>query len=451
MIAVLLAALVWAAPPAPTLAEVLASVDAHLPLLAAAEAKVRAAEAEQLGSAGIFDPAMEVSAGVRQGPYDGFSLDAQIRQATPLYGLRLEAGYRLGTGRFPVYDGKLDTLDQGEVGGALVLPLLKDGLTDPARTALAVARAEVEGAEADLAAKRLDLRRKARHAWWGWLAASEKRAVADDMLRVALAAEEAVTARIARGDAAAIEAVDALRVVRERQASLAQAVRDQEVSALVLGLYLRDGSGRPAAPVAAADGLPRPTEPGLEDAADALDRALRQRPELRGLEARLAAAEAHLRLAKVGVLPKLDLGVGLYQDLAAPGENAEPLDVRAGGKLAFTFLQRPGRGKLGSARAKVEGVEAERTWLRDTLAAEVGSARASVQAAHARALLAEEVAALAAQLEEATVRRLELGDADRFALYLREQSTLKARLDAIDAWTAFHRAQADLRAATGEP
>lgn len=450
MIAWLLVALALASP-GPTLDEVLAAVDAHLPLLVAAEAKVAAAEAERLAAAGIFDPTADVGAGVRRGPYDEATVDVAVSQRTPLYGLRFEAGYRLGVGKFPVYDGKKDTLDGGEVRGAVVLPLLKDGLTDAGRTELVTARAAVLAAQAEADAKRVDLRRKARQAWWSWLAAGEKLAVAERMLAVAEEAQRAVTARIERGDAAPIEGVDAERVVRERQASLAKAQRDRAAASYGLGLYLRDGQGRPAPPDSPPPGLPRVPSSGLEPVDEIEQRALAQRPELRAVEAEVAIAEARLRLAKLGVLPKLDLSFGIAQDLPAGAEDPEPLDLTAGGKLSFTFLQRPGRGKLEASRGKADAVRAELVWVRDTVSAEVRTVYATVVAAHAQAVLADQVVVLAEQLETATLRRLELGDVDRFSLYLREQSTLKARLDAVDAWTLYHRAAADLAAAVGEP
>lgn len=455
----LLAGLALAAEPTPTLDDVLASVERHYPLLRAEEARLAAAQGLRLGASGIFDPSLAVGGYGKIGPYEQGVVDASVSQATPLYGLSLDVGYRLGLGTFASYDGALDTLDAGAVYADLRLPLLKGGLTDEARTDLTVARLEVDAALAKVDTKRVEAERDARMAWWKWVAAGAKRDVGADALRVAEEAATAITTRVTRGDAAPIEQVDAERVVVERRAKLVELDRDVAAAAWKLGLYLRDDAGQPRE-LAGVDPAPlaRPEASGLPSEDEAVAAALRARPDLAVLAAKRAQVEAKLRLARVGVLPKLDLKAGVEQDFArgdaaseavVGGDKLEALEVKIGGDLVFPLLLRAGRGKLAEATAQRTAIDEELRFLRDQVAAEVRTARAIALAAHTQARLADDTARLARQLEDATRRRYELGDTDLFQLYLREQSTLKASLDAADAWGAYHAAAAALDAAMG--
>lgn len=452
MIAWLLAAWAFAAPGAPTLDDVLDSVDRHLPLLQAEAARVEAARGALLGAQGVWDPQIAAGGVWRQGPYDNGYVEVRVTQDTPLYGLSLDAGWRTGLGKFPEYDGWYDTLDRGEAFVDARLPLLKDGWIDQRRADVRIADADLMAAEAKLQEKRVSWALKSREVWWYWNAAGAKLAVSERMLEVAELRQGAVRQRIARGDLAEIDLVDADRVLLERRAAVVKARRDLDTAAFALGLYLRDGTGAPAPPREVRPApLPTPADDGLDAEDQLLASALAERPDLLAMEQKQRAAETKLRLARVGLLPKLDLKVSLAQDLAGQGETAEPFDVKIGGDLGFTLLQRPARGKALAARGDAEAVDAELRFLRDAVEAEVRSARVAVAAAHERARLADERLALAQRLEEATRRRFDLGDADQFDLYLREQSTLSAAMSRIDAWMTFHLAQASLRAARGLP
>ncbi len=447
---VLLIAVAAAAPP--TVDDVLASVERHHPKLLAAEAKAQAAAGGQLGALGWLDPVLLGSAGWRDGPYDNAAVSASVRQATPLYGLTVEAGYRLGTGKFPAYDGAYETLPGGAVFAGLNLPLLKGGWTDPARTGAVLAQLDVEAAEADLVLQRILLGRDARAAYWKWVAAAAKLGVAVDGRTLATTSASAIQRSVALGDAAAIDAVDIERVVLEREATVVEAKAQLEAAAWKLGLYLRDEAGRPAPPSGPDHPeLVRPPAPELPTLDEAVAEALRARPEARLLTAKRDAAEAKLRLARFSALPKLDLKLGVEQDFDGEGvgTSSEPVDLKVGGALEFPLLLRSGRGKLLEASAERTAAEALLSWQIENIDAQVRVAHAVALAAHQRAKLADDTAKLAQEVEVATRRRWELGDADLFRLYQREQSTLKAASDAAQAWGDYHAAAAELAAAMG--
>jgi cobalt-zinc-cadmium efflux system outer membrane protein len=430
----------------PTLEEVLVSVDAHFPLLLAAEAEVAAAEGALLASRGWFDPVLGASAGGAVGRYEQVWGSASVGARTAAWGLGLDAGWTLGVGDFPAYAQARETLDRGELFVDARLPLLKGGWTDEGRTEVTLSRAGVAEAEAKLTGKRIDYAFAAREAWFKWVGAGEKLAVAESQRDVAIAQLDAVDRRIAQGDLAAIDRVDAQRVLAERELKVRELQRDLAVAALKLGLFLRADDGSPAPPTG-----PPPRLPESDGAVEAVDaavaRALAARPELLALAAKADAVAAKVRLARVSVLPKLDLKAGVAQEL--PTEETKPVEVKVGAELALPFALREGRGKLEAALADRARVTAEQRYAADRISAEVRSAWEMMEAARDRLALAVEQVGYSRELEVATRRGFELGDRTLFDLYLREQSRLKAELDRVDVAVELHLAAAALLAATG--
>lgn len=434
----------------PALDDVLASVEVHFPLLVAAEAERIAAEGALMSAQGGFDPQATAQGWWKTGPYDQGYVEGRVSQATPLYGLQLGAGWRYGEGSFATYDGWYDTKDGGEVFVDATLPLLKGGFTDDRRTDIAVARASRDAALAKVEAKRIEVAHKARLVWWKWVGAGATLAIAERMRDVAATTLQATQRRIDAGDLAPISLIDAQRVRVEREVDVLAAQRTLDAAAYLLGLYLRDGSGTPSDLVGVLPPeLPTPPALTVEPVDTSLTLALGRHPDLVGLQAKQRSIAAKQKLARLAVLPKLDLKVELRQDLTSDAEAAEPFDAKVGGVFDVSFLQRAARGKRRTADAEAAAVDAALGYARDELAAEVRTAHTTVVAAHRQAVLADELALLARQLEDATRQRFSLGDADLFAVYLREQSAMKAAQSRVYAWVAYHSAQADLLAATG--
>ncbi len=91
------------------LTAVLASVERHHPLVAAAERDRDAADAERRAAEGSFDPQWRTRAFVAPvGYYNPLTIDTALVQPTRLWGATLFAGWRLGEGLsytgIPIYD-----------------------------------------------------------------------------------------------------------------------------------------------------------------------------------------------------------------------------------------------------------------------------------------------------------------------------------------------------------
>jgi outer membrane protein TolC len=239
-------------------------------------------------------------------------------------------------------------------------------------------------------------------------------------------------------------------VLAERAVKLRELERDLHIAAQKLGLYLRDEAGAPAPPTADPVPLPDPTaaEPDLDAL---LAEALTRRPELLSLAAYQDALRVSLRLARVSLLPKLDLKLSAEQDLPGPDDADEPLELKFGGEFSLPLALRAGRGKVDAVQAKLAALDAERAYAVDTVTVEVRTAAEALAAARDRLALVQRQVELARQVEAATRTAFALGDRTLFDLYLREQSTLKAELDEVEVLVELHVAEAALGAARGLP
>lgn len=416
-----------------TLREVEASVVTH-PERIAAEAAVDAAAGSSLAAAGAFDPHLRGGAFARpMGYYDQATADVGVSWQSPLWGLSLDGGWRIGRGDFASYEGKAETLRGGEWYAGVSVPLLKGGFFDEARSDRLQAIQGERIAEAELSVALLELRAEAAAALWSWAAAGQALRVAEDLLALAEGRAAAVDKRIAEGAAAEIDALEIRRSLLSRRSKVAAAAAKERAAAAKLALYLRDANGQPVVP-------PRerlPTLPPVPEAALLRDveSLWAARPEAALWDAELRRATLARRLAIAQLLPKLDVKVKVAADVATqpdPPENLALPVAEGGVSFDVPVAFRAGRGKLQAAEAKLRAVEAKSRWVRDKLEARARELLAALEGARRQLRLAEEAAAVGDALAEAEWTRYQLGSADLLMVNLREQAAAAARQEV--AW-----------------
>lgn len=425
-----------------SLDEVLASADARAPVLLAAAAKVDEAEGKQLSTRGAFDP-------IVSGKVGGYALDyprtvagtsVSVRSAL---GPSFEAGWALGDGEFPAYDGDRATGEQGELWVATSVPLLDGLLLGPEVAALRLAGAAVIVAEAERDDKRVAARQKATEAWWKWVTAGAKLAVEEDLLQLAVQRDAALTREVTEGARPRIELLDNQRVLLDRRAKVADAIRGLEVAAQGLSLWLRDEQGRPRVP-SREDLPPLDAAPPAEGDLDALREQALQRPDVRALDALVEAAGIEVGRANNAALPDLSVYGVASRDLA-DGDS----ELQAGATVKVAALMRKERGERDRARALLTRLQAERTQAADQAIAELLAARAAVDATWQRVSWAREAERAAAEVRDLEERRFELGGGDLLQLLVRESNLANSRRTTVEATLEHHLAQAALAAAIG--
>lgn len=438
-----------------TLRQVLDAVAAAHPQLEAARERVRGAEGDALAARGGFDPQLRLRG--QYAPVGAFAngrLDVEVRQPTPLWGLQVYGGWRLGLGEFAVYDLRAKTASGGELRAGVSLPLWQGGPIDRRRADLQVTDLGRRTAEADVDARLLELERAAARAYWAWVGAGLRLAVQQRLLALAEDRDVALRRQIAAGNTPEVEGLDNRRAILERKGRLVAADRALEQAALELARHLRDDGGEIVVPM--ADRLPPafPEPPAVDPLGAALSDALARRPELRRVLLQRDAAQVEARLARNNLSPRIDLDAYVAKDLglAAPEYRyLLPAEFVAGISIELPLPLRTARGKLRRAEADRARLDAELRWMTDVVAVELRDAHSALVAAHARVLLAREQLQVAHALEQAERRRFELGDSTLLFVNLREQAAADAAAQELDALTDYHRAAADLRVAAGQP
>lgn len=438
-----------------TLEQVLQSTIRAYPLLVAAERDVDAAEGEALSAEGGFDVAWKTKATARPlGYYDGFTVDTLVEKPTSLWGVSTFAGWRVGMNKFPSYDEKLQTLDQGEWRAGVNVPILRNGPIDRRRASLARAELAKQIAHLSLSEQRIELRRAAAYRYFAWVAAGRKLAIAETLLRNVEERGTAIDARVRSGDLPAIEAADNGRALEQRRAQVAHSLRALEQTAIELSLFNRSDAGEPVLP--RREQLPAewPASAVLPEAsADAVEVALARRPEPKRLSLQRDQQAVELSFTENQQLPSLDLQVVGSRDFGRalpqrPDLQDPALEVSL--VLDIPLQNRVNEGRAATLRAQVDKASIQQRFAAERVTASVQDASSAMRRAEERIRAAEREVALALTLEDAERQRFEAGDSQLLFVNLREQQTAEAELRQVDAIFDYHRAITDWRAARGE-
>ena len=194
------------------------------------------------------------------------------------------------------------------------------------------------------------------------------------------------------------------------------------------------------------ENLPLPDSPPAPSA-DLQAEALRQRPELAALRARLAGSEAGVKLAQLGYYPDLRV-MGSYNSMWMDRAH----QFMAGVSVNVPVLQ------LGARRAEVEGARAELAHVRsteaeltDSIRAEVHTAREHLIEAHHVIELYEQRVLPAARDQVAAARAGFTSGRNSFQAVVEAQRNLRtAQLRLEEAVAAVQTRQAELSRALGE-
>jgi len=434
-----------------TLGEVLDSVLQTHPQIDGATRSLEATEGEVMAAAGGFDPKLGVKGKwIPFGYYRYGHVDTVVQQPTPLWGLGLYAGYRIGWGDVPAYYGELETQSAGEIRAGVDLPLWKGGRIDKPRARIARAKTLRSEAQSSLSATTLSVQRSAAHAYWDWVAAGQSLAIARELLSVAQERDAALRAQAAEGAIEAIAVVDNRRLMLERQGKVVGAEQKFREAGLALALFLRDSKRRPVPP--GEDRLPASMrEPELFDVVleEEVPAALARRPDLAAYDALREAAAVDVRLARNQVAPEIRLQSYVAKDLGSGPASLDPVEWGTGVFVEMPLPLRTARGELRSAQAKLAGIEAKMRGVRDQVEVEVRRAHVGVQASMQRLELARAQVEAADTLAQGERTRFEEGMSDLVVVNLRELAAASAREDLVRAAAEVQRAQVDFWVATG--
>lgn len=442
-----------------TLDEVLREVDRSFPLLIAAARERDEAEGAALSAQGGFDPSLKVAGTVE--PISGYPkqyLTASAELPTPYWGSTVFAGYRYGSGKIPIYEGKLETNDFGEVRAGARVPLWRDGPIDRRRASIAQGKLGVELAKLSASQQKIEARRLAALRYWDWVATGRRAEILRSWLALAVARDAGLATRASGGEIPDIDRVENQRTIYQRQTAVAAAERDLAQASMELSLFLRSTEGNALIPSierlppALPEPSPTPSStPNTRERTEEEARALERRPDLKRLDVTKERNRIEADLARNQQKPAIDLTVfGARQ--FGPGEIArgEPV-VGASLVLDIPILNRVQNGREDAAEAAIAKTEQQKRFAVDRTIADIRSARVAIDTARDRATFARRELEVATQLAKAELQRFELGEGNLLLVNLREQATAEAAIRQIDALADYHKATASYRASTAAP
>ncbi|TGE08616.1 TolC family protein [Hymenobacter fodinae] len=446
-----------------TLTDLLTYVALRHPVARQAGLLPERAQQEVRYARGLFDPAATSKYyGKTLGGKEYFhDWDSQLR--IPVwYGLDVKAGFERGTGTYINPENYTAPYGLSYIG--LSVPLAQGLLIDERRAAVRQAQALQGLAEAERRSALNKLLLQAAKDYWDWSLNYQRLQLLDRNTGLANVRLSAIRQRVLFGDLAAIDSVEALTELQNREATLAQARVQFRNATLLLSNYLWDEQQQPRdlPPTARPQVLPGPAAWRTlnPDSVAVLAQLAQQiHPELLKNRAKISQLGVERRLLNNKLLPKLTLDYNLLQ--AGQPFNPEKSaslsgaylqnNYKLGVSFAYPLLLRQERAKLQLNRLKIR--EAELDLQQDSR--EVQTTLRTVandwEALRTQLALQQQVVRNAEILRNGEQIRFENGESSVFLINSREASLVSARVKLAELQAKYAQTQATLRWAAGGP
>ncbi|AIZ63854.1 hypothetical protein PK28_09410 [Hymenobacter sp. DG25B] len=385
--------------------------------------------------------------------------DAQLR--VPVwYGLDVKAGFDRGVG--PYINPENSTSPAGLSYVGISVPLGQGLLMDERRAAVRQAQALQGLAEAERRSALNKLLLQATKDYWDWSLNYQRLQLLSQNTDLALIRLRAVRQRVLLGDLAAIDSVEALTELQNRQATLSQARVQFRNATLLLSNYLWDEQQQPRElPTSARpQPLPGPAEwrPLSPDSVRALAQVAGQvHPELQKSQAKLVQLGVERRMLSNKLLPKLSVDYNLLQ-AGQPFSPEKPASLsgtylennyKLGLSFAYPLLLRQERAKIQLNRLKLQETQLDLQQNTRDVQTGVQTAANDWEALREQLALQEQVVRNASRLREGEQIRFENGESSVFLLNSREASLVLARIKLAELQAKYAQTQATLRWAAG--
>ena len=405
---------------------------------------------------GAFDPT--VTASWDQKKFGGTSyynyFDAELKIPLPI-GADVTVAFDRTMGRY--FNPDRRTPSNGTIEAGISIPLGQRILTDERRNALQQARAARDAGEADRTAIVNKLLFSAAKDYGAWYESWRRRVIAQEGEALAEFRLQAVRRRVANGESAPIDTIEALLELQRREVTRFEAEASFYLASLDVTAYIWDDAGRPAP-------LPADAKPlllGIEGVGidstrlgQLLDVATRRNPDLLKVQARVKQAEAQRLFSTQALLPLAEaklagLGANDSEQSFFDGERLDN-NYKAGLVIKSPLLFLKETGRFASTGQRLDFQRLERDRLRREIEFDVRAAIFDLF--NLERLRLRQVANVrnARVLRDAEQVRYENGEGTLLILNLRERLVLdeSVKLAAVEAKVAG--ARAALAVATGD-
>lgn len=432
------------------LEELLQTVRSKYPVIESAKRDVESAQGRVRETEGAFDIQWKTKAGsALMGYYQNRTLDSFLEQPTPLWGASLMAGYRLGLGDFPIYDGKYETNPGGELRAGLSIPIWRDGPIDSRRASIQKAEYGLSVADLEVKQQQIAAVRGATHRYWDWVGASLKLKIYEALLKIAEERDKGLSARVKLGDLPEFERRDNLRAILQRKSQVIAAERALEQASIALSLFYRDEKGDPILVAAARAETAIPTPSQSKEPTEGFELAIERRPEIKKIELLKSQNEVERSFASNQIAPRINFQVQGVKSLEQGDPTRNESEIEASVLLEIPLQANVAGGKEDIAIATGMRLEIQERFLKDKIKTEFQDAHSALRAAALRADLTHRETELARQLEKGERTRFRQGASNQLIVNIREQASADAAVREIDSLSEYQKSLATLSAVLG--
>jgi len=420
------------------------------PISIQADLNLRLGQMEVRKARGGFDPMLYGNLDKKEFNQSTYFEKREVGVLVPTWmGVELMGNFEQNSGAYLNSERAVPT--NGLLAAGAALNLGQGLLLDDRRATLQKAKLYEQATEVERLNFRNELNLQATAAYWKWAAAFENKLVLEEGVKLAEVRFNGIKRSYELGDQAAIDTVEALSQLLNRQYRLQLADISFFENTQVLNTYLWNDSGEPMQLDSAI--IPQTLSQFLSPAPEAeeLRTLVGRHPELLLTDFDLATLNVEKRLRTQELLPVVKLKYNFLTENLADARPS-PLfenNYKWGLTVYTPLFLRKTRGELGSTIAKLEikqtGRNLKEKQLRTKLEAELNSWNVLNQQVRT---LAENVKSLDALLIGET-RRFEIGESSLFLVNAREVAVFDARVTLNELSSRLQIAYAKARFAAG--
>jgi outer membrane protein TolC len=341
------------------LKEVLDLVRNHHPLMARADLVEDAARARLQQARGSFDPVL--GANFSQKEYDDkqYYTNLESKLVVPTwFGIHGFAGYEFHRGDF--LDPSRTVPEQGLPSAGIGISVLRGLIFDERRATLRQAQTARESAAFERIELQNQLYTRVVHDYWDWAYTWQEFQIFERSVALAREQLRIIRFMFTQGDVAAIDTLEALLLLQNREAGLNRATINKEQAILRLANHLWQNGRVPLEP------SPTVVPDSLQNALDIsnlpqdslrnmLQNLPLDNPRLRMLDYRERIARLEVKLRRAVALPTLDVQYNILYSENGPLLSTN--NYKAGAYLRVPLLFRRERGNLNLAKVQLNDLD----------------------------------------------------------------------------------------------
>ncbi|HMR42357.1 MAG TPA: TolC family protein [Saprospiraceae bacterium] len=417
------------------------------------------AKAALLAASGNFDP--KIVGTTERKSFDGknyYTLASGGLKFPAWYGAEFKATYDYASGVFLNPENKLPAGGQAVLG--FTIPLLQGLMIDERRASLFQARILRNANEAEQRALLNDLLFESAKAYWEWALAAANRKILADATDVAQKRFEVVRETYLQGDAPAIDTLEALIQLQNRQMEQNDAELIFRNATYKVNSFLWNTESTEvldsfyALPDSVTD---VPTL--FENMSGSVQQQALSHPTVQNYQFQLAALEVERRLKKEKLKPQLDFSYNFLADgfdfsrAGASGNdfinNIILQNYKWGLEVGFPIFLRKDRAGLQLTKLKIMATDFELSNKRQEIDLKIFQYQNELQNLRRQLQTANEITGNYARLLDAETEKFAIGESSLFLINARENKLLEAQFKLAKLKAEQRKTEAALRWATG--